>query len=217
MQRRRRLRAHQAIRFGWQGHARAHRGYGLVLVDSARRPDDEVRQPVVGVGVLEDVVAGQAGDRLLCAGDVSSQRMFRPDHLFQQVQHVVLGLVLIHLQLLQDHHPLTLHIVRRELRVRHDVGKDVEPELEVLGRNAGPVRGQLLVGGRIYEAANAFDGVGYLFRRWPPARALEQEMLDEMRDARQPVVLESRASAEHEHQAGGEAFRHRSHDQPRPS
>ena len=139
---------------------------------------------------LEDVVARELRDRLLGAGDVAPERMVRPHDFLEQVLHIFLRLVLVHAQLLEDHSALSLDVGRRQLGVGDDVDQDVKPERQVLGGHARPVRGELLVGRRVDETADAFDGVRDLFRRRPPLRAFEEEVLDEMRHPGVALVLE---------------------------
>ena len=143
--------------------------------------------------------------------------MTGPDQLLEQVLHVILGLVLVHTQLFEDDHSLALDVRRIEPRVRNDVEEDVETEGHVLRRNPGPVGRQLFVGRRVDEPADAFNRIRDLLRRRPALGALEEEVLDEVGDARQSFVLEPRASAEHENDARRVALRHRLRDQARTS
>ena len=140
--------------------------------------------------------------------------MPRPDDLLQEIEGVILRLILVHLQLFEDHQPLMLDVVDGELGVRHDVGKNIEAELKMLSGDSCPIRSELLVGRGVDEPAHTFDCVSNLLRGRPAARALEEEVLDEMRGAGQALVLQPRAAAEHEDEAGGQALRHRSHDHP---
>ncbi len=140
--------------------------------------------------------------------------MVRPDELFEEVLHIILRLVLVHPELFENHHPLPFHIGRLETGVRHDVEKDVESEIHVLGRDARPVSRQLLVGRCVDESTDAFDGVSNLFRRGTSRGAFEVEVLDEMRHAGEAIVFEPRAACEHQDQAGGLALRHRFDHEP---
>jgi hypothetical protein len=156
----------------------------------------------VALYVGEEVVAAGLGDRLYRADDVPAEGMLRPHDGFEQAVDVVLGLVQVHLQLLEDDHPLPLHVGRGELRVGHDVEEDVDRELEAVGRDPGPVDGELLVGRGVHDTADALDRLGDLLRGRTPSRALEEQVLDEVRDASDPVLLEAGAHPEH-HDEGG--------------
>ena len=166
------------------------------------------------VGVFQDVVPAEPRDRLLGAGDISSERMVGPDQLFEEVLHQVLRLVLVHAQLFEDHHPFALHVGGVELGVGDDVEQHIETEIHVLRRHARPVGGQLLVGGSVDEPSNALDRIGDLLGCRPPLGAFEEEVLDEVRHAGEPVIFEPRSAAEHENNTGRVPFRHRLHDQP---
>src|SRR5712664_3497202 len=78
------------IRFGRKRQAPAHRLENLLFAERTGRSDDEVWQPVVSVGIFEDVVSRESGDRLLRAGDVSPERMVGPHDLLEKVLHQVL-------------------------------------------------------------------------------------------------------------------------------
>ena len=214
-QRTRWFRQLRAVELARQQELRGHGAGDNRVVDHAGRADDEVRHAVVRVCVLEDVVARQLRHRRQRAGDVAAQRVARPDQLLEQVLHVLLRLVLVHLQLLEDHRPFALDVRRLELRVRHDVEQHIEPELHVLGRYARPVRGQLLVGGCVDEPADSLDRVGDLLRCRPAPGALEKEVLDEMRNAGESIVLQARTAAEHQDETRREPLRHRSGDEAR--
>ena len=134
--------------------------------------------------------------------------MVGPDQLLEEVLNVILRLVLVHPQLFEDHHPFALDVRGVEPGVGDDVEKDIQPKLHVLRRYARPVCGQLLVGGRVDEAAHALDGVGDLFRRGPPLGPFEVKVLDEMRHAGESLVLEPRPSGKHQDDARGVPLRH---------
>ena len=217
LKRRGRQRGLRAIDVAPQGEAARDHRRRFVLVERARRADNEVGQPVVRVGVLEDVVAGQSRDRLFGPGDVAAQRMVRPDQLLEEVLDVVLRLVLVHAKLFENHHPFAFDVCRIEPGVGDDIGEDVEAQRHVLGRNPRPVGGQLFVRRRIDETAYALDRVrDLLWRRTPPG-ALEEEVLDEVRGACEALVFKPRTAAEHENDARRVALRHRLRNQARPS
>jgi len=139
--------------------------------------------------------------------------MSGPDQLFEQVLDQLLRLVLVHAQLVEDDHTLLLDVCGVQPGVGHNVEEDVHAKARVLRRDAHPVGGQLLVRGRVDEAADSLDGVGDLFRGRPAARAFEVEVLDEVGHAAKPVVLQSRAPGEHQDDARGMALGHRFEDE----
>src|ERR1051326_6848010 len=101
--------------------------------------------------------------------------------------------VLGHGQLFEDALALLLELLRIEQRVQQAVRQDVERGHEAVVADLGPVHGQLLVGTRVHDAADAFDLLGDLARGGPSTGALEQHVLQEMRDARDVVTLVARA------------------------
>jgi len=91
----------------------------------------------------------------------------------KQAVDVVLRLVEVHLQLLEDHHPLPLDVVRlrRELAT---MSNSTRCELELVGRHARPVDGDLLVRRGVHHPAHALDGLGDVLGARPARRALKK-------------------------------------------
>ena len=69
-----------------------------------------------------------------------------------------------------------------ERRVQDDVGEDVEGQRQVLVEHLDVVAGVFLGGERVELPADRVDRLGDVFGR-PRARALEEHVLDEVRDA----------------------------------
>ena len=101
------------------------------------------------------------------------------------------GLVGVHEDLVQDHLALGLDVVGTQRRVRHDGAEDVEPEGEVLGEQADVERRVLLGGEGVHVTADLVDRLGDVGRA-PRRRALEQQVLEEVRRAGVGVVLVAR-------------------------
>ena len=96
---------------------------------------------------------------------------------------VVVGRVLDLRDLLQDDRALAVDLVLGEARVQEDVGEQVERERQVLAQHLRVVAGVLLAGEGVEHAADGVDLLGDLRRR-PPLGPLEEEVLEEVRDAR---------------------------------
>ena len=75
----------------------------------------------------------------------------------EQVVHEVVGRVVAHPDLFEDHLALRLDLVGAQRRRPHDVGEDVEREREVLVGDAHVERGDLLAGERVHVAAARLD------------------------------------------------------------
>ena len=76
----------------------------------------------------------------------------------------------------------------------------------------GPVDGQLFVGAGVHHAADAFDLFGDLARRRAPLGALEQHVLEEVRDAGDLVALVARTRADEDADADRARVRQRAAD-----
>jgi len=140
--------------------------------------------------VAAAVLRGEGTNRLLAARHVTPQRMLREHHLVEDDLNLVLRVVLVHAQLLEDDRPLALDVCGIEPGIRDDVEEHVKPKVEVLRGHARPVRGQLLVCRCVDESADALDRIRDLLRRGAAQCAFEIQVLDEVRHAGQPRVLE---------------------------
>ena len=80
--------------------------------------------------------------------------------------------------------------------------------LEVLIPDLGPVDGGLFIGGGVEDAADAFDGLGDELGGGVAGGALEEHVLDEVRDALLGLGFVAGAHAEEEGDGGGTGVRH---------
>ena len=97
--------------------------------------------------------------------------------------HQIVRRVLHHLDLFEHHLLLALDVTGVERRVEDQVGEHVDGAWEMLVDHFDVVAGALLGGERIELPAERVDLLGDLLGR-PGRRALEQHVLDEMRNAR---------------------------------
>ena len=107
----------------------------------------------------------------------------------------VLRRVLDHRDLLEDDLPLRVDVGER--RREDHVGHHVQRVLEVAVGDAGVHDRVLAGGGRVQLAAHLVEDLGDLLGL-VRARALEEQVLDEVRDARLRVGLVARAGADPE-------------------
>ncbi len=101
----------------------------------------------------------------------------------------ILGVVVAHRDLLQDHAALSVHIGLRVHRVKDHVAKHVDGQRQVLVQHVRVVAGVLLGCERVQLAADRVDLLRDV-HRGALGRALEQEMLQVVRGAglRPPFV-----------------------------
>ncbi len=129
-------------------------------------------------------------------------------HLAEALLHDISRLVPVHEHLLQDDLPLGVHLVGPECRLTEDVAQDVEAEVEVLGEGADVEGGVLLRRVGVHVAADGINRLGDLPRR-AVLGPLEQEVLEEVRDARLGSCLVSGAGAHPDPDGGRGDIAHR--------
>ena len=109
-----------------------------------RDRDHHVRGLVVRGVVLGDLVALHRGDGLLRARDLTTERVAREQRVREQVVDEVVGRVVTHPDLFEDHLTFRLDLVGAQRRRPHDVGEDVERERKMAIGDAHVERGDLL-------------------------------------------------------------------------
>ena len=93
--------------------------------------DDEAARHVVPAVEPVDLVARRGLDRVGGAEDGPAERMVRPERLGEEVVDDLLGRVLVHVDLLEDHLPLRVEVGGSEPRVLEHVGEVVDGQLQV--------------------------------------------------------------------------------------
>ncbi len=140
-----------------------------------------------------DVVARHRGDRLLAAEHLTAERMLGEERVGEQVVHEIVGRVVAHPDLFEDHLPLGLDVVGAEGGVPQHVGQDVERELELRVGDAHVEHGVLVGGERVHLAADRLDRLRDLACA-QPLGALEQQVLEEVARAPLRALLVARAA-----------------------
>ena len=174
--------------------------------DVAGRRHDDV---VVRVGGA--VVRGRARVRLDGRDHVGApdhrpaERMAAEDRLRDDVVDEVLRVVVDHRDLLE--HDLALGVDVGEGGVVDHPDDHVERRLEPVVRHAGVDERRLARGGGVQLAAEAVEDLRDLLRG-VRARALEEQVLDEVRDARSRVGLVARAGTDPEAERDRADVRH---------
>ena len=154
-----------------------------------------LRRRVLLVQVAQDRVAIEALHDVPAAEDGPAKRVPGPEALREEIVDQIVRGVLDHLDLLEDDRLLLLDILRGEARVPQDVGQEVDGERQVLVEHAHVEAGLLLGRERIHLSAHRIDRPGDVLRR-PGLRALEDEMLDQMRDSAAALRLHARAGVD---------------------
>ena len=184
--------------------------------DVPRHRQDHIRGHVLRAEVALDRRKRQRARRLRGAADVASEGLVGPERFVGEDGGQFARAVLHHGQLLEDDHALLLELDRVHLRGRHHVREDVD---RLQGGPVGRLRvvdGQLAVGGGVVEPAHAFDRLGDLLRGRPARGALEEHVLEEVREARFRVGLVAAARAHVHADRGGSRLRHLARDDPQP-
>ena len=108
--------------------------------------------------------------------------MVLPEALGEQLVDQIVGRILDHLDLFDDHFLLALDVVRGQRRVEDDVGEDVEGERQVLIEHLDVVARVFLGRECVELPADRVDGLRDIFRR-PRRGPLEEHVLHEVGDA----------------------------------
>ena len=166
----------------------------VVVHEVAGHRDDDVPGNVVRCVIPGDVVARHRADRLLRSRNLTSERMRGEQRACEHVVHEIVGGVVAHSDLFQDHLPLRLELVEPERGRPHDPGQDLERERQALIGDAHVERRRLLTRERVHVAADRFDRLGDL-RRVAIESAFEQEVLEKVARSRDVVALVARAGA----------------------
>ena len=153
------------------------------VLDVAGRRDHQVPG---GVDPREVVAQGGAVDGADGGGhaeDRTAQGVPRPEALREQLVHEVVGGVLDHLDLFEHHLLLARDLLGLERGAQQQVGEHIDGAGQVLVEHLDIVARVLLGRERVEVAADRVDLLGDVLRR-AGRGALEEHVLDEMRDAR---------------------------------
>ena len=139
--------------------------------------------------------------------------MICPEVLGEQLVDEIVRRVLDHLDLFEDDLLLALDVVCAERRTHDDVGEDVDGERQMLVEHLDVVARVFLRGERVHLAADRIDRLRDVLGA-PGRRALEEHVLDEVRDAALLLRLVARAAREPDADADGPHMRHPLGKQP---
>jgi hypothetical protein len=136
------------------------------------------------------------------AQHLAAHRLAGEQRLGEERVHQIVGGVLVHPDLVEDDLPFAVDLIGPEGRGPHDVGEDVEGEVEALVEDPDVVGGVLLRGEGVHLPTDRLHRFGDLLGA-AGLGALEQQVLEEVAGAGQRVGLVARARPR------PEAHRHR--------
>ncbi len=172
----------QRFTAGQQRELASHFVSKLVVVQVAGRGEDHVAtvKPVAVIG--KQLLPVEPGDGLRGAQDGPAQRVVLPEALREQLVDQQVGVVLVHLDLFQNHAALALDVGVGENRVEDQVGEHVQGDGHVVSQRLDVEADGFLAGegvqvaaDRIHLAGNVLGGAG--------TGALEEHVLHKVGDA----------------------------------
>ena len=133
--------------------------------------------------------------------------------LREELVHEIVGRVLDHLDLFEDHFLLAADFFLDKRRTHHDVRQQVDGERQMLVEHLDVVAGVLLRGERVELSADRIDRLRDIFGR-PGVGPLEEHVLDEMRDPALGIGLVPRPTRQPHADRHRADLRHRLGDEP---
>jgi hypothetical protein len=162
---------------------------------------------------VRDRLHRRVADHRSAADDRPAEGMGAEDRLAQDVEHRVLGVVLVHGDLLEDDLPLGIDVP--EGRAPDHVGHDVERAGQMLVEHPRVDRGALLVRPGVELGAHAVEQLVDLGRGVDVGTA-EQHVLQEVREPGLGLVLAAGSGADEEADGHGSHGGHSLRDDPQP-
>ena len=174
------------------------------MIQVSRRREDHIAAAEAVAVVAEELRLLQPAHRLLGSQDRLAQRMALPEVLGEDLVHQVVGVVLVHLDLFEDHTPLALDVALRKDRMQHQIAQYIERRRHMLIQHFNVEADRLFARKGVQVAADRVHLARNALRR-PRLGALEHHVFHKMRDAVQLRDLMPRAGP-HPH-----AHCHRAH------
>ncbi len=190
-----------------------HLAYDVGVVDVAGDGHDHVAGRVVAAVEAVDLRARHRGDRRLGAGDRPTERGVAPCLVGEEVVDDVVGVVVVHRDLVEDHVALGLDVGLGDRRGGHHVAQHVDRGGEVLVEDPRVEDGVLLGGEGVELPAHRVERDRDL-HRGPLGGALEEQVLEEVRAAVQGRGLVARPDVDPHADAGRAGAGHLLGDDP---
>ncbi len=128
-----------------------------VVLQIARGGENHVVAGETLAIVIEQNILLEAAHRLLRPQDRFSQGMVLPEILRENLVHQIVGVVLVHLDLFENHSTLTHDVIVVEDRVQHQVGENIECRGDMLIENLEIETDGLFAGECVQVAADGID------------------------------------------------------------
>ena len=154
----------------------------VVVLEVADRHHHEVPGDVGVLEVLRERLASERVHAVGRAENGAAERMAAPEAFRENLVDQIVGGVLDHLDLFEDDLLLFLDVVLGHQRVADQVGENFDRERQVLIEHLEVIAGVFLGGKGIDLPADRIHLLRDFFRR-PGGRALEEHVLDKVRDA----------------------------------
>ena len=164
----------------------------LVVIKIAGRGDDHVSRPELAAVIRQDGLLIEAAYRVLGAQDRLAQRMALKEILRENLVHEVIGVVLVHLDLFQNHPTLARNLFAVEDWVQDHVAENIDGYRQMFIQNFNVEADGFLAREGVHVAA---DGI-HLARdvlRSAVAGAFEHHVLNKMGDAVDQRILMPRS------------------------
>ena len=186
-----------------------------VVLDVAGRGENHVAGLEALLEEADQRVLLEAADGFAGAEDGLAERMALPEILHEDFMDQRVGIVLVHLDLFEDHAALAGDLLRGEDRVQHQVREHIERGRNVLVEHLDVEADGFLAGESVEIAADGVDFAGDALRgaRLGP---LENHVLDEVGDAVQLGHFVTRTGAHPDPHSDGADVLHAlgEHDEP---
>ena len=144
------------------------------------------------------VVGREREHGLLAPGNIPAQRMVWPHQRVERDLHVVLGVVLVHAQLFDDHLAFLRDLGGVQRGAQKHVGEHRHGQTQLRRGHPRPEDRRLAIGGGVEHTADAFDRLADVARGRVALATFEHHVLDEMADAALGLGLVARTDADHE-------------------
>ncbi len=166
-----------------------------VVIDLAGGGDDARAAAILDGEPVAEILRRDRGDRRLVAQDRAAERLPRVGRRLEMVEDDVVGRVARLAEFLQHHRLFALELVGVEARVADEIGDQIEAKGSVVGEQSRVEHRHVARGIGVERAADVLDLLGDDARR-PRGGTLEDHVLEQVRDAVGPRLLEPRAGVD---------------------
>ncbi len=188
---------------GKAGKALPQQLHEIVVIQITGGGNDHVSRPELAAVVGQDRVLIESPDRILRAQDRLAQRMALEEILGEDLVYEVVGIVLVHLDLFQNHAALAGDLLAVEDGMQDHIAENVDGYRQMFIQHFNVEADGFLAGEGVHVAADGIHLARNVFGG-AVAGALEDHVLDKVRDAVDQRVFVPRAGLDpdaHRHRA----------------